>query len=143
MKLGTRIIKIEMHDGKQHPYPRRCRTRIIRGNGEGERKTFERIYDYDTYNDLGNPDDKTADLARPVLGGKQHPYPRRCRTGRPKCKKGIQRRFTIFIFVLEEKDALDFKIAPHLFYPVCSFIFENYNLYPQSVSFFIQFNHIF
>ncbi|KAL4198184.1 hypothetical protein AMTRI_Chr03g138900 [Amborella trichopoda] len=53
----------------------------LRGNGQGERKDFERIYDYDKYNDLGNPDD--ADTARPVLDGKDHPYPRRCRTGRP------------------------------------------------------------
>ncbi|XP_043690877.1 linoleate 13S-lipoxygenase 2-1, chloroplastic-like [Telopea speciosissima] len=58
----------------------------LRGTGEGERKTYERIYDYDTYNDLGNPD-KSADLARPVLGGPKHPYPRRCRTGRPRCAK--------------------------------------------------------
>ncbi|XP_015873266.3 linoleate 13S-lipoxygenase 2-1, chloroplastic [Ziziphus jujuba] len=58
----------------------------LRGNGEGERKTYERIYDYDAYNDLGDPD-KSSELARPVLGGKQHPYPRRCRTGRPHCKK--------------------------------------------------------
>ncbi|KAI7726207.1 hypothetical protein M8C21_008551, partial [Ambrosia artemisiifolia] len=54
----------------------------LRGiNGEGERKTFERIYDYDTYNDIGDPD-SDPDLSRPVLGGDQHPYPRRCRTGR-------------------------------------------------------------
>ncbi|KAK7849539.1 linoleate 13s-lipoxygenase 2-1 [Quercus suber] len=26
----------------------------VRGTGEGKRKTFERIYDYDTYNDLGD-----------------------------------------------------------------------------------------
>lgn len=57
----------------------------LRGNGEGERKTFETIYDYDVYNDLGDPD-KDADLKRPVLGGKAHPYPRRCRTGRPRTK---------------------------------------------------------
>ncbi|XP_010265848.1 PREDICTED: linoleate 13S-lipoxygenase 2-1, chloroplastic-like [Nelumbo nucifera] len=58
----------------------------LRGNGKGERKTFDRIYDYDTYNDLGDPD-SNDDLARPVLGGKKHPYPRRCRTGREKTKK--------------------------------------------------------
>ncbi|XP_042757188.1 lipoxygenase 2, chloroplastic [Lactuca sativa] len=55
---------------------------FIRGTGEGERKAFERIYDYDVYNDLGDPDNKKSDLARPVLGGKKFPYPRRCRTGR-------------------------------------------------------------
>ncbi|XP_028763111.1 linoleate 13S-lipoxygenase 2-1, chloroplastic-like [Neltuma alba] len=53
----------------------------LRGNGEGERKKTERIYDYDVYNDLGDPDTNIK-LKRPVLGGKQHPYPRRCRTGR-------------------------------------------------------------
>ncbi|GAB2218349.1 hypothetical protein Drorol1_Dr00001569 [Drosera rotundifolia] len=57
----------------------------IRGNGQGQRKSYERIYDYDTYNDLGDPDSK-SDMKRPVLGGKEHPYPRRCRTGRPRCK---------------------------------------------------------
>ncbi|XP_042480324.1 linoleate 13S-lipoxygenase 2-1, chloroplastic-like [Macadamia integrifolia] len=58
---------------------------ILRGDGKEERKKYERIYDYDTYNDLGDPDNNTADLARPVLGGRHHPYPRRCRTGRPHC----------------------------------------------------------
>ncbi|XP_050219799.1 linoleate 13S-lipoxygenase 2-1, chloroplastic-like [Mercurialis annua] len=57
----------------------------LRGNGEGERRSFERIYDYDTYNDLGDPD-KDPELKRPVLGGKQHPFPRRCRTGRSRTK---------------------------------------------------------
>ncbi|XP_073013214.1 lipoxygenase 6, chloroplastic [Typha latifolia] len=56
-----------------------------RGNGKGERENFEMIYDYALYNDLGNPD-KDADLARPVLGGSERPYPRRCRTGRPPTK---------------------------------------------------------
>ncbi|XP_058199413.1 linoleate 13S-lipoxygenase 2-1, chloroplastic-like [Rhododendron vialii] len=58
---------------------------ILRGNGQGERKSSDRIFDYDVYNDLGDPDSNSA-LKRPVLGGKQHPYPRRCRTGRPRCK---------------------------------------------------------
>lgn len=59
----------------------------LRGNGKGERKYQDRIYDYATYNDLGDPDLHES-LKRPVLGGsKEFPYPRRIRTGRPPSQK--------------------------------------------------------
>ncbi|PWA90911.1 Lipase/lipooxygenase, PLAT/LH2 [Artemisia annua] len=54
---------------------------VKRGDGTGLRLPSDRIYDYDTYNDLGNPD-KGSEYARPILGGERNPHPRRCRTGR-------------------------------------------------------------
>ena len=55
---------------------------------EGDTEKWDRIYDYATYNDLGDVD-TSPDLARPTLGGSsQYPYPRRLRAGRAPSKAG-------------------------------------------------------
>ena len=71
----------------------------LRGNGTGERKEGERIYDYATYNDLGWPD-FSSNFARPILGGSStYPYPRRGRTGRPQSKSDPDTESRLFPLV--------------------------------------------
>lgn len=70
---------------------RRQELAVLRGEASaaaaGERKLTDRVWDYDVYNDLGNPD-KGVEFARPVLGGEKLPYPRRMHTGRPSTVTG-------------------------------------------------------
>lgn len=60
----------------------------LRGTGTGKLEEWDRVYDYDTYNDLSDPD-KGIKHVRHILGGSSdYPYPRRGRTGRPPAKTG-------------------------------------------------------
>ncbi|XP_020586977.1 probable lipoxygenase 6 [Phalaenopsis equestris] len=74
----------------------------LRGDGNGVRKLSDRIYDYATYNDLGNPD-KGKEHSRPNLGGEKMPYPRRCRTGRAptdtnlECESRIEKPHPVYV----------------------------------------------
>ncbi|GMJ15549.1 ARABIODOPSIS THALIANA LIPOXYGENASE 2, lipoxygenase 2 [Hibiscus trionum] len=85
--------------------------KVLRGDGEGERKVFDRVYDYDVYNDLGDPDNDLS-KKRPILGGKQFPYPRRCRTGRPMCDADpvSEKRTSVLPYVPRDEVFSDVKL---------------------------------
>lgn len=99
----------------------------LRGNGQGERKTWERIYDYDVYNDLGNPD-KGPSHARTILGGSEdYPYPRRGRTGRERTKTDpcSEKRLSLLrldIYVPRDERFSQVKFSDFLAYAVKSLV---------------------
>lgn len=92
----------------------------LRGDGTGERKVYDRIYDYDVYNDLGNPDygDK---FVRPVLGGSStYPYPRRVRSGRKSTRKDPKSERPGEIYVPRDENFGHLKSSDFLMYGIKS-----------------------
>ncbi|KAL5566066.1 hypothetical protein UlMin_029230 [Ulmus minor] len=98
----------------------------LRGNGKGERQEWERIYDYDYYNDLANPDEGQK-YFRPVLGGSSdYPYPRRGRTGRQrtrtdhKFEKRLKLVLSLNIYVPRDERFGHLKLSDFLAYALKS-----------------------
>ncbi|WJX92139.1 Lox2p [Trifolium repens] len=110
-------------------YYRQEELKTLRGDGTGERKEWERIYDYDVYNDLGDPD-KKASLARPVSGGSSTiPYPRRGRTGRKPAKKDQKSESrNEFVYIPRDESFGHLKSSDFLIYILKS---ASQNILPQ------------
>ncbi|GMH44390.1 hypothetical protein BSKO_12342 [Bryopsis sp. KO-2023] len=76
---------------------------VIRTRDGKTRSGNERIFDYDVYNDLGQPE---GPLKRAILGGsKESPFPRRLRTGRPLASDGKTETRDVDLFWVPEDDA--------------------------------------
>ncbi|KAJ4968402.1 hypothetical protein NE237_015103 [Protea cynaroides] len=94
----------------------------LRGDGKGELKEWDRVYDYALYNDLGDPILGT-EYERPVLGGSaEYPYPRRGRTGRkpskidPKTESRIPLAMSLNIYVPRDERFGHIKMSDFLAY---------------------------
>ncbi|XP_058750364.1 seed linoleate 9S-lipoxygenase-like [Vicia villosa] len=110
----------------------------LRGDGTGERKEYDRIYDYDVYNDLGNPD-KSDKLARPVLGGSStYPYPRRVRSGRKPTRKDLKSEKPGAIYVPRDENFGHLKSSDFLMFGIKSLAQDVMPLF-QSVIFDLNF----
>ncbi|XP_016175247.1 probable linoleate 9S-lipoxygenase 5 isoform X2 [Arachis ipaensis] len=100
----------------------------LRGDGKGQLQEWDRVYDYEVYNDLGNPD-KGPQHARPVLGGStEYPYPRRGRTGRapaksdPKYESRLNLALSLNIYVPRDERFGHLKLADFLSYALKSIV---------------------
>ncbi|CAJ2646755.1 unnamed protein product [Trifolium pratense] len=101
-------------------YYRQEELKSLRGDGTGLRKEWERVYDYDVYNDLGDPDED-AKLARPILGGSNtYPYPRRVRSGRKPTKKDPKSEKPGVIYVPRDENFGHLKSSDFLTYGIKS-----------------------
>ncbi|XP_043691955.1 probable linoleate 9S-lipoxygenase 5 [Telopea speciosissima] len=106
----------------------------LRGDGTGELKEWDRVYDYAFYNDLGEPD-RGSNYARPVLGGStEYPYPRRGRTGRkpsntdPNTESRLPLLLSLDIYVPRDERFGHLKMSDFLAYAFKSI---NELLYPE------------
>nr|O22508.1 RecName: Full=Probable linoleate 9S-lipoxygenase 8 [Solanum tuberosum]AAB81595.1 lipoxygenase [Solanum tuberosum] len=100
----------------------------LRGDGTGKREAWDRIYDYDIYNDLGNPDQGKENVRTTLGGSAEYPYPRRGRTGRPptrtdpKVKSRIPLILSLDIYVPRDERFGHLKMSDFLTYALKSIV---------------------